>query len=417
MEFVFVSNYINHHQIPFCNAMYSALGGDFVFIQTEPMEEERIRMGWQEENRLPYVKYSYEEPEACRSLIMESRGVLFGGTDDESHILPRLQAGRPVLRYSERLYKTGQWKAVTPRGLLKKYRDHTRYRRAQVYLLCSGAYVPSDFHIVRAYPDKMYRWGYFPKTRHYDLDSLMAGKGYRLRPDMPRNPYILWAGRFIDWKHPLLPVRTAAWLKSRGCSFHMDIIGGGEMEKEVQGLIEQLDVGDCVTLQGFRTPEEVRSFMEKADIYLVTSDRQEGWGAVVNEAMNSGCAVVADHMIGAVPYLIRPGQNGRIYRDGDEEMLFRLVEELCRDTDMCRRLGRAAYDTITHTWNPENAAACLLELCCRLGILDRKQYSSVNTGRDSADPSGRSITPYGPCSKAPVVSEQKMYQYLTQKLL
>lgn len=46
MKTVFVSNYINHHQIPFCNAMYAKLGDDFTFIQMEPMEEERIRMGW-----------------------------------------------------------------------------------------------------------------------------------------------------------------------------------------------------------------------------------------------------------------------------------------------------------------------------------------------------------------------------------
>ena len=45
--------------------------------------------------------------------------------------------------------------------------------------------------------------------------------------------------------------------------------------------------------------------MEESEIYLVTSDRKEGWGAVVNEAMNSGCAVVADHMIGAAPWMIR----------------------------------------------------------------------------------------------------------------
>ena len=53
--------------------------------------------------------------------------------------------------------------------------------------------------------------------------------------------------------------------------------------------------------------------MERADIYLATSDRQEGWGAVINEAMNSGCAVVADHMMGAVPYLISHEENGMIY--------------------------------------------------------------------------------------------------------
>ena len=62
-----------------------------------------------------------------------------------------MEAGRPIVRYSERLYKTGQWKAVSPRGLRKKYQDHTRYRRGPVYLLCSGAYVAGDFRIVGAH--------------------------------------------------------------------------------------------------------------------------------------------------------------------------------------------------------------------------------------------------------------------------
>ena len=183
LQFVFVSNYINHHQIPFCNAMYRELNGSFRFIQTEPMEEERVKMGWQDESDLSYVKHFYEESGECGRLIMDAEVVLFGGTDDESYIAPRLAAGKPVLRYSERLYKTGQWKAVTPRGLLKKFKDHTKYRNSPVYLLCSGAYVPSDFHIVRAYPDKMFRWGYFPETKHYDLDRLMEGKGYRAEPE------------------------------------------------------------------------------------------------------------------------------------------------------------------------------------------------------------------------------------------
>jgi hypothetical protein len=35
-------------------------------------------------------------------------------------------------------------------------------------------------------------------------------------------------------------------------------------------------------------PEEVRVHMEQSNIYLFTSDFGEGWGAVLNEAMNSG---------------------------------------------------------------------------------------------------------------------------------
>ena len=49
---------------------------------------------------------------------------------------------------------------------------------------------------------------------------------------------------------------------------------------------------------------------------------QDGWGAVANEAMNSACALVAGHMIGAVPYLIRQGENGLIYEDGKSGSCF-----------------------------------------------------------------------------------------------
>ncbi len=400
-KFVFVSNYLNHHQIPFCDAMYEKLGGDFVFIQTEPMEKERVQMGWQEDVKVPYLKLYYEEPQLCSRLTEDCAVLLFGGTDDESYVKPRLEAGKPVIRYSERIYKTGQWKAVSPRGLLQKYKDHTKYRKKPVYMLCSGAgkpviryseriyktgqwkavsprgllqkykdhtkyrkkpvymlcsgaYVPSDFRIVRAYPGKLLRWGYFPETRLYDKEKLMSRK---------EPASIFWAARFIDWKHPELPLQTAAFLKEKGCSFHLYMAGGGEKEPEVKRLLEEYGLQEEVTLLGYQTPEQVRQRMEKSDIYLVTSDRQEGWGAVVNEAMNSGCAVVANHMIGAVPFLIKHGKNGLIYQDGRKEALFRLTCQLLQDRDYCRRLGEAALDTITKEWNAENAAERLCGLC------------------------------------------------------
>ena len=49
MTITFISNYINHHQIPFSDALYELLGEDYHFIQTEPMEEERLAMGWSKE--------------------------------------------------------------------------------------------------------------------------------------------------------------------------------------------------------------------------------------------------------------------------------------------------------------------------------------------------------------------------------
>ena len=424
-RFVFVSNYLNHHQIPFCNAMYELWEGSFVFVQTEAMEQERVQMGWGNQISQPYLKLYYEEPAECRTLIAEAEVVLFGGCDDESYIEERLGQGRPVIRYCERLYKTGQWKAISPRGLKKKYYDHTRHRNSPVYLLCAGAYVPSDFAIIRAYSGKMFCWGYFPETKRYDVEELLAGKGGREKGV----PHLLWAARMIDWKHPELPLETARYLKEKGHAFHMDIIGGGEMEERIKAVRAEYGLENEVSLRGFLPPEQVRTYMERADIYLITSDRQEGWGAVVNEAMNSACAVLVDHMVGAAPYLIEDGENGLIYRDGNREELFALAERLVTDRELCARLGREAYRTITETWNAENAAESLTRLCGRLGIAEGKSFvgSGMPAGKDehtaesagantqSADEKGSERWRAAPCAPAPVIAERKMYTLLKRK--
>lgn len=411
MKICFVSNYINHHQIPFCNAMCKETEGEFFFIQTEPMEQERVQMGWQEQERPDYVHRYYEEEDWCRRMIQECDVVLFGGCDDERYIEERLQSGKMIIRISERLYKTGQWKAVSPRGLIKKHKDHTRYRKAPVYLLCAGAYVASDFQIVRAYPGKKFCWGYFPETKEYDVENLMQNKGYVCQ-DGRKIPYILWAGRMIDWKHPERALETAKYLKQKGLKFRLDMIGGGVLEEEVKAKIAADNLEDYVYLPGFRTPAQVREMMEQANIFLMTSDRQEGWGAVANEAMNSGCAFVASNLPGAVPYLVRQGYNGYMYQDGDQQMLNTILERLVKDRDQCRVLGRRAYRTITETWNAENAAASLMQLIGRLmgRDVDGQKGMTVSTGGHQKAGTAsvkRRILEIAPCVPAPLFSEYR----------
>lgn len=391
MKVTFVSNYINHHQIPVSNVLYEHLGAEYTFIQTEPMEEERIKLGWNPEDVPVYVKCAYKEPEICKQLIMDSDVVIWGGLEDETMLLPRLQVKKPVIRYSERLYKEGQWKAITPKGLRKKYIDHTKYRKAPVYLLCSGAFVASDFHIVRAYPDKMFKWGYFPECKIYNPDELMAGKQTVCDSKNKKQACteILWAARFIDWKHPELVVELAKELKKQGKSFHITMMGDGEMRPAVEKMIEEKALGDVITLTGSQTPGQVREAMEKATIFLMTSDRKEGWGAVMNEAMNSGCVVVADRMEGASLYLIKQGENGYYYEKPIATKLAELVGNLLEDKALCERLGRKAYETITKLWNAKVAAERLLKMCELVAA-------------------GKALEPLwteGPCSKAEIIRE------------
>ena len=110
MKITFVSNYINHHQIPFSEALYQKLGGGYCFIQTMPMEKERVAMGWEvDTEKIPYVRRLYDDESACRRIIAESDVVLLGWTQREDLETERLMSGKATIRVSERLYREGQW--------------------------------------------------------------------------------------------------------------------------------------------------------------------------------------------------------------------------------------------------------------------------------------------------------------------
>ena len=140
------------------------------------------------------------------------------------------------------------------------------------------------------------------------------------------------------------------------------MIGIGEKKDEIEQMIEQENLIEYVELLGSMSPEQVREYMEKANIFLFTSDYNEGWGAVLNEAMNSGCAIIASHAIGSVPFLIENGQNGLIYKNDDDESLYQNVKKVIDNKSLETMLGKNAYNTLNNTWNAKVAASRFIEL-------------------------------------------------------
>ena len=360
MKFTFITNYLTHHQLPFCLEMVKRLGDDFKLIATNTMEEERIRMGWElDPKAYPFVIQTDEYEGECKRLMMESDAVMCGGAS-VYYVLERMDGGKLTYRYHERLYKTGRIHAFAPHGYIKKLKEHTKYRNSPVYLLCAGAYVPADFSLFFAYPGKMFKWGYFPECIEYSEEE-------RKRPERDRLK-LLWTGRMLKWKHPDTAVRAARLLKGQyGVSFEFEMIGEGELRSEIEELRTRYRLEDCLTIGDFIKPEEVRRKMLDADIYLMTSDHQEGWGAVVNEAMNAGCALVGSTAAGSVPYLLLERDGGGLaypfYKSEREnaEYLAMQLNHLCRNADMRNSLSHLAYERITQLWNASVAAERLLE--------------------------------------------------------
>ena len=266
-------------------------------------------------------------------------------------------------------------------------------------MMCAGGYVASDFHLVHAYPNKMLKWGYFPETKHYDKEKLVT-------KHREGNVSLLWAGRFIDWKHPELPILLAEYLKEKGYAFHLSMVGGGEMEDEIRRMIEEKKLEKEMTLCGYLKPYQVREKMEDTEVYLLTSDYKEGWGAVLNEAMNSGCAVLASHAVGAVPYLLEHEKNGMVFQSGNVKDMCGKAELLLKSAAKRKELGDAAYETIVQEWNAEKAADRLVEMAEKLLKMNEKNI--VQNVKELAYEEG-------PLSMAEVIAPGKMYKHLTKR--
>ena len=100
------------------------------------------------------------------------------------------------------------------------------------------------------------------------------------------------------------------------------------MEVKLSKMIIDEGLSNNVKILGSMSPEKVREYMEQSEIFLFTSDREEGWGAVLNEAMNSACAVVASDAAGSTNFLVVDGENGFLYKSGDIDDLYYKVKLL-----------------------------------------------------------------------------------------
>ena len=378
MKIVMLSNYFNHHQSTLSDALWQQTGGNFHFVETGAMSPARKALGYPEMQR-DYVLKFRDSSKVVRQLLWEA-DVVIAGSAPETLIRQRIKAGKLLFRCSERPLRKGP----EPLKFLPRWiRWHWRNPGGKpIYLLCASAYAAEDYEKFGLFRNRAFRWGYFPETKRYeDVDGLLEQKD---------GTEILWCGRFLDWKRPEDALAVARKLRQEGCRFRLNFLGSGEQEANLVKLTADYDLGDCVRFLGTGSPEQVRSHMERAGIFLFTSDHREGWGAVVNEAMNSGCAVVAGSAAGAVPFLVEDGVNGVIYESGNREMLYEKVKTLLEHPQLQKQLGQRAYETITQTWNGENAAKRLIRLAERILAADPPEAAFQD----------------GPCSLAKAVKEK-----------
>lgn len=351
MKVTFFSNFFNSHQLPLARE-FNAMGGvEYAFVSL--LRTEGVVGRKSLDHDYPFVLREYDGgAEAARAMrhAVEDEVVVFGDmAGKERYVKARAKTGKLFFRYSERLLKRGDWWRFAPPKIYRTRDRFTRYKDANMYVLCASAYTARDLAMFGFPTEKCLKWGYFPDVEAYDGP----------KPTLPGYETLCSAQRLIPWKRVDLQVQLASRLRAEGVRFKLRIAGDGPERPRLEAMVERLGVGDCVEFLGELSHEQTIQLMRDSEVFLATSNRKEGWGATINEAMASGCCVVASEEMGSVPFLIKPEKNGFAVSDWLSEETVQLFSQRISASD-CSCISRVATETICDKWNAHNAAERLL---------------------------------------------------------
>jgi len=383
VKFVFYTNSISPHQLPLARELVAKLGMDeYCYIYTTPQTDERKKLGWGEK-REPWILSEFEDKENARKLLMTA-DVVLSGIRDIDLFRKRLDNGLKTIYCSERWFKPklGVLRLFPPSYFKMALKFVRLLRNSQnLYYYPMGIHAARDMARLcglmhgdwtclfrapkldferkpggkiwlkgcnesqdsRKYClDKMQMWGYYVEPSKFDALPVKEASKSKWR-----EVKVLWVGRLLNWKRVDTIVRAVgeyANLKRVDNllpKITLDIYGFGPEEAKLRKLAARY--GDVIKFYPPVPISEVRKLMREHDVYALSSNEYEGWGAVVSEALEEGMKVVGTYEAGSSATIL-PKDN--LFHAGNWKGLMNLLNASVKSGDI-------------GNWNAEYAAGWL----------------------------------------------------------
>lgn len=185
-----------------------------------------------------------------------------------------------------------------------------------------------------------------------------------LRPSRPF--HLVFIGRFVEKKGPLLALRAVHSLVEMGHAVRLTMVGDGPLKQAIKRAIMGLDLGCFVTLQGWSTEREIDNLLRSANAILIPSERassgdSEGVPNVAKEAAAAGVIIISsDH--GGLPDLVEDGLTGYCFAQGNAEACAATILKCTVQREEHDAIARAARERTAHLFSPESVVRDLLRL-------------------------------------------------------
>jgi len=170
------------------------------------------------------------------------------------------------------------------------------------------------------------------------------GKDVRTRLGIPaEKKIILYSGKYIQKKNPLDLLKAFQLLN---CDrYALVMVGEGEMRKKMERFISENHL-KLVYLTGFVNQSEIPFYYSVADVFVMCSGIGETWGLAVNEAMNFSKPLIISDTTGCSVDLVKQGQNGFVFPEGDIESLAGYIKEVLENESFQMKAGASSAEIV-----------------------------------------------------------------------
>ena len=375
MKIAFFASGISPHISPVCDELYKRYGEDFRFFGTdkEPIKAMEIMGAGNLHNEKKYfynVNYN-NNMEMSYQWARDADVAIVGCSNCYHYMDIRFSEGNKLtFKLRERLFKKGFYDRNDEKLQYKINKQIKKYIDRKLFFLCAGTYAAYDFVTVGVPEEKLIKWGYFPKASSFIYKDIKKNYNETIR--------LIWVGRFVHEKLAIHAVMAAERILKMGYNIHLSMIGYGEEEALLRNYVEKHSLDFYIEFMGAKNEGEIRNELRKSHIFLMTSNYEEGWGVVVNEAMSEGCVPVVSYATGASEMLIENTACGRMFFYDKVDDLVMQLRYLLDNRSLLHSMGKASYEQITSLWNAGVATERLVE--CIGNLIQGKTLPDYESG-------------------------------------
>jgi len=232
--------------------------------------------------------------------------------------------------------------------LLHSWVTERQLRRHAKFVLAIGRHGPSWFRAAGYGSNRIFNFAYFLPAKTEGADRA---------PQAGAPVKVAFIGRLERMKGVDVLMDALPLVKS---AMEMHVVGTGSLEGDVARRLQALGGGH--KYHGVLPISEISSFLAGIDILVLPSiTKNDGWGAVVSEALFAGAAVIASDRVGASICVVGNAQ-GRVVKFGDAGQIAAAIDSIvdANETDAAHRALRSRW-AASHI-DAETGARYLVEI-------------------------------------------------------